>query len=143
MGKYVDSALLPGEEIVSEARPHWAIFVAPGLVFLFGLLMGKSGGPVLVGIGLVWGLFRFLVFNTTELVLTNKRIISKSGIIRRNVIDVSNAKVEGVTYYQGIVGRIFGYGSVLVRGTGVGQVPIRFIGQPELFKHEVGRILYA
>jgi hypothetical protein len=49
---------------------------------------------------------------------------------------VSNSKIEGVTYRQGIVGRIFGYGSVLVRGTGVGQVPIPFIQRPEHFKHE-------
>jgi hypothetical protein len=49
---------------------------------------------------------------------------------------VSNSKIEGVTYRQGIVGRIFGYGSVLVRGKGVGQVPIPFIQRPEHFKHE-------
>lgn len=143
MGTYVDSALLPSEHVVAEARPHWAMFIAPGLVILFGLLIGKSGGSIFVGIGAVWAIFRFLVFQTTELALTNKRIISKSGIIRRNVIDVSNSKVEGVTYNQGIIGRIFGYGSVLVRGTGVGQVPVRFIAQPEHFKHEVGRILHA
>ncbi|MEJ7776453.1 MAG: PH domain-containing protein [Sphingomicrobium sp.] len=143
MGTYVESALLPNEQVICEARPHWAMFIGPVLVILLGLLAGKSGGPIFIGLGIVWGIFRFLVFKTTELALTSKRIISKSGIIRRNVIDVSNAKVEGVTYNQGIIGRIFGYGSVLVRGTGVGQVPVRFIAQPEHFKHEVGRVLHA
>ena len=142
MGKYIDSALLPGEQLVSEARPHWAMFVAPALVFLLGLIAGKAG-TLIIAVGVVWGVFRLLVFLTTEMALTNKRVIAKSGIIRRNVIDVSNSKIEGVTYNQGIIGRIFGYGSVLIRGTGVGQIPVPFIAQPEHFKHEVGRILHA
>jgi hypothetical protein len=142
MGKYVDSALLPGEEVVSEARPHWAMFVGPALVILLGIAAGEAG-TIFYVLGGIWGAFRVLVYLTTEMALTNKRVIAKSGIIRRNVIDVSNSKIEGVTYNQGIIGRIFGYGSVLIRGTGVGQVPVPFIGQPEHFKHEVGRILHA
>ena len=142
MGKYVDSALLPSEQVVAEARPHWAMFIAPGLIILIGLIAGKAGG-VFITIGVIWAIFRGLVFVTTELALTNKRVIAKSGIIRRNVIDVSLSKVEGVTYRQGIIGRIFGYGSILVRGTGVGQVPVGFIAKPEQFKHEVGRLLHA
>ncbi len=142
MGKYVDSALLPGEQVVAEARPHWAMFIAPGLVLLIGLLAGKAGG-IFIFIGVIWAIFRGLVFTTTELALTNKRVVAKSGIVRRNVIDVSLSKVEGVTYNQGIIGRIFGYGSVAVRGTGVGQVPVPFISQPEHFKHEVGRLLHS
>lgn len=142
MGNYVESSLLPGEEIVAEAKPHWAMFIAPGIVLLLGVLAGKAGG-VFVFIGFIWAAFRFLVYKTTELAVTNKRVIAKSGIIRRNAIDVSLGKVEGVSYNQGIIGRIFGYGSILVRGTGVGQVPVRFISQPEHFKHEVGRTLHA
>jgi membrane protein YdbS with pleckstrin-like domain len=141
LGTYVDSSLLPNETVMAEAKPHWAMFIAPGLVFLLGFLLGKAGG-LFFFVGIVWGIFRFLVWRTTELAVTNKRVIAKSGIIRRNVIDVSIAKVEGVSYSQGIIGRIFGYGSILVRGTGLGQVPVRFISQPELFKQEVGRTLH-
>jgi uncharacterized membrane protein YdbT with pleckstrin-like domain len=142
MGAYVDGCLLPSEQVIAEARPHWAIFVGPALVILLGLMMSRIGGFV-VFLGLLWGGYRGLVYLTTELAVTNKRVIAKSGIIRRNVIDVANTKIEGVTYHQGIIGRIFGYGSILVRGTGVGQVPIPFIGRPEYFKQEVGRVLYA
>ena len=142
MGKYVDSSLLPGESVIAEGKLHWAIFIGPALILILAILMGRVGG--FIGfLALAWGVYRLLIFLTTELALTNKRVIAKFGIIRRNVIDVSNSKIEGVTYHQGIIGRIFGYGSVLVRGTGVGQVPIPFIERPELFKHEVGRILHA
>ncbi len=141
MGTYVQGSLLPGEAVVAEAKPHWAIFIAPGLVILVGLFAGKAMGAFLFA-GVAWAAFRFLVYQTTELAVTNKRVIAKSGIIRRNAIDVSLTKVEGVSYSQGIVGRLFGYGSILVRGTGLGLIPVPFISQPELFKHEVGRTLH-
>jgi uncharacterized membrane protein YdbT with pleckstrin-like domain len=142
MGAYVGSNLLPGEQVIAEAKLHWAIFVGPALLFLFGLLTGPAKG-IIIFLALLWAGYRFLIYSTTELAVTNKRVIAKSGIVRRNVIDVANAKVEGITYHQGIVGRMFGYGSVVVRGTGIGQVPIPFIGRPEYFKQEVGRVLYA
>jgi uncharacterized membrane protein YdbT with pleckstrin-like domain len=142
MGAYVDQNLFAGEQVIAEAKLHWAIFAAPAILFLFGLMTGPAKG-LFIFLALVWALYRFMIYSTTELAVTSKRVIAKSGIIRRNVIDVANGKVEGVTYHQGIMGRIFGYGSVVVRGTGVGQVPIPFIGQPDYFKQEVGRVLYA
>jgi uncharacterized membrane protein YdbT with pleckstrin-like domain len=142
MSSYVESNLLPGEQVIAEAKLHWAIFAGPAVLFLFGLMTGPAKG-FFIFLALVWGVYRFMIYRTTELAVTSKRVIAKSGIIRRNVIDVANAKVEGVTYHQGIVGRMFGYGSVVVRGTGVGQVPIPFIGRPDYFKQEVGRVLYA
>jgi uncharacterized membrane protein YdbT with pleckstrin-like domain len=142
MGAYVTGSLLPGEQIVAEARPHWAMFVGPALLLIFAFMM-KSLGGLIAFVAIIWGIYRLLIYFSTELAVTNKRVIAKTGIIRRNVVDVSNSKIEGVTYHQGIIGRVFGYGSVLVRGTGVGQVPIPFIERPEFFKHEVGRVLHA
>ena len=118
------------------------MFIGPALLFLFGLMTGPARG-IVVFCAVLWGVYRLLVYFTTELAITNKRVIAKWGIIRRNVVDVSNTKVEGITYHQGIIGRIFGFGSILVRGTGVGQVPIPFIEHPEFFKHEAGRVLLA
>jgi uncharacterized membrane protein YdbT with pleckstrin-like domain len=142
MGIYVNRSLLPGEQLVAEAHPHWAMFVGPALLLFLAFMMKGLGGLIAL-VAIVWGIYRLLIYFSTELAVTNKRVIAKTGIIRRNVVDVSNSKIEGVTYHQGIIGRIFGYGSVLVRGTGAGQVPIPFIGRPEYFKHEVGRVLHA
>jgi len=142
MGAYVNGNLLPGEQLVAEAKLHWAMFVGPVLLFLFGLLTGPLKG-FFITLAVVWSVYRGLVYLTTELAITNKRVIAKTGIIRRNAVEISNSKVEGITYHQGIVGRIFGYGSILVRGTGIGQVPIPFIAQPDHFKHEVGCVLHA
>jgi uncharacterized membrane protein YdbT with pleckstrin-like domain len=112
------------------------------LLFLFALLTGPAKN-IFIFLALVWGVFRFLIYSTTELAITSKRVIAKTGIIRRNAVEISNSKVEGITYHQGIIGRLFGYGSILIRGTGIGQVPIPFISQPDQFKHEVGCVLHA
>lgn len=142
MGHYVEANLLNGESIVSIAKVHWAIYIAPIIVSAFGLLLLGST-PVIFILGLIWLAFRLLGAWTTELALTNKRVIAKTGIIRRYFLDVSLSKVEGVNFQQGIVGRLLGYGSLAIRGTGAGAVPIPYISHPEVFKREVGNLLHA
>jgi uncharacterized membrane protein YdbT with pleckstrin-like domain len=141
---YIEQTLMPGENIVSEATLHWAMFVAPTIVSVFGLLAySGGGGPILLILGLVWLGWRFLVFQSTELAVTNKRVLAKSGVLRRHCIDVQNSKVEGLTYNQGIVGRLVGYGSIYVRGTGIGMVPIPYVAAPEAFKRDVSIAITA
>ena len=106
---YIEQTLMPGENVVSEATLHWALFIAPALVTLFGLLVyAGDGGSIVIILGLIWLGWRFLVYQSTELAVTNHRVLAKSGILRRHCIDLQNNKVEGLTYNQGIIGRIFG-----------------------------------
>lgn len=141
---YIEQTLMPGENVVSQATLHWAMFIAPAIVTLLGLLaLSGNGGPILLILGLSWLGWRFLVFQSTELAVTNKRVLAKSGILRRHCIDVQNNKVEGLTYNQGIIGRIFGYGSIYVRGTGIGMVPIPYVAAPEAFKRDVSIAITA
>ena len=141
---YIEQTLMPGENVVSEATLHWALFIAPALVTLFGLLVyAGDGGSIIIILGLIWLGWRFLVYQSTELAVTNHRVLAKSGILRRHCIDVQNNKVEGLTYNQGIIGRIFGYGSIFVRGTGIGMVPIPYVAAPEAFKRDVSIAISA
>lgn len=135
---YIEQTLMPGENIVSEATLHWAMFIAPAFVSIVGLLAySGDGGSIILILGLIWLGWRVLVYYSTELAVTNKRVLAKTGVIRRHSIDVQNSKVEGLTYNQGIIGRIFGYGSIFVRGTGIGMVPIPYVAAPESFKRDV------
>lgn len=59
---------------------------------------------------------------TTEIAITNRRLIFKRGIVARHVDEMSIDRVEGVIVEQGILGRIFQYGRVIVRGMGVGAI---------------------
>lgn len=141
---YIEQTLMPGENVVSEATLHWAMFVAPGFVTLIGLLAySGGGGSIILILGLIWLGWRLLVYKSTELAVTNKRVLAKSGVIRRHCIDVQNSKIEGLTYDQGIIGRMFGYGSIFVRGTGIGMVPIPYVAAPEMFRRDVSIAISA
>ena len=74
----------------------------------------------------VFGLFQCFVMlaikATTEIAVTDRRLIIKRGIIARHVDEMSVDRIEGVVVQQGIFGRIFGYGQVIVRGMGVGAI---------------------
>lgn len=73
----------------------------------------------------------------TELAITNRRVIAKVGLIRRKTWEINASKVEGVEVDQSIFGRIFGYGTVTVKGTGGGIVPLRNIDDPVEFRKYV------
>lgn len=59
-----------------------------------------------------------IAYATTEIAVSNQRFVVKFGWISRAVTEISIPKIEGVFIHQGIIGRVFGYGSVTVRGTG-------------------------
>ena len=147
---YVDSVLQPNETVRYRGDIHWKVYVPGvalaivGLFFLFaaphstfGAFMTKLIGLVLFlpGIGLtVWAWF---LRWTTEIAVTDKRIIYKSGFIQRHTVEMQMDKVESVDVDQSILGRIFNYGDITVRGTGATLEPFRSIGAPLDFRNHV------
>ena len=78
---------------------------------------------------------------TTELALTNKRIIAKFGFIRRSTVELRLEKVESISINQGLLGRLLGYGTVVVKGTGGTGTPIPSIKKPLDFRRIVNNFL--
>ncbi len=74
---------------------------------------------------------------TTEVAITDKRIIFKRGFIRRDTIEMSLDKVESVDVQQSLLGRLFDYGDIIVRGTGSGFAPLKTIDSPLEFRSHV------
>ena len=74
---------------------------------------------------------------TTELAVTNRRVIYKRGFISRHTIEMNMDKVESVDVDQTILGRMMGYGNIVVRGTGSGLEPMRDIADPLTFRNHV------
>jgi uncharacterized membrane protein YdbT with pleckstrin-like domain len=68
---------------------------------------------------------------------TDRRIIFKRGFIRRHTIEMHLDKVESVDVDQSLLGRMFGYGDILIRGVGVGIEPLKNIGSPLEFRNHV------
>jgi uncharacterized membrane protein YdbT with pleckstrin-like domain len=147
---YIDRVLQPGEVIRHLAVIHWIIYL-PGLLVLAasalllvaapqswrgsGLInwtAAMGAGAALILLGRAW--FRRW---TTEIAVTNRRIIFKRGFIRRYTIEMNMDKVESVDVDQSILGRIFDYGDVIVRGTGMGLNPLRNIDAPLEFRNHV------
>lgn len=110
MGSYVKSNLLHGEKICHEGRTS-----------IISLLPKIMTGVILIplfGLGIVLIISAAIEYYTTELAITNKRVIAKFGLIRRDTIEINLSKVESIQVTQGILGRIFDFGSIVISGAG-------------------------
>lgn len=156
MQSYVDSILLPGENLEYAGQLHWIIFV-PGLLCSIGgaflclsphtlnqilgiaLDSGIRSYLLLIGVGTVLAGVLMLMKSyvrliSTELAVTNRRVIAKTGFISRNTFEVMLNRIEGANIDQTIWGRLLGYGSIWVHGTGGGITPIDHVADPISFK---------
>ena len=148
--RYVRRVLQPGETIVYSTKLHWLVYVNAILlgvvcIILIGAAIATNDNQNLslalfiaaVIFGLLTlsaGLRGFLRRATTELAVTDHRVIYKSGLLSRHTIEMNRDKVESVDVDQTLLGRIFGYGTIIVRGTGGSLEPIRTIGDPLTFR---------
>jgi uncharacterized membrane protein YdbT with pleckstrin-like domain len=121
MGAYVEANLLPGEVVQYEARLHWIIYV-PHVILMFVL------------IGFVTILAPVIARWTTEMVITNKRVIIKRGLISRQTIEMNIPKIESINVEQSIFGRMLGYGTVVVIGTGGSREHFEAVVDPLAFR---------
>jgi uncharacterized membrane protein YdbT with pleckstrin-like domain len=140
---YVDTILEPGETIVYRTRPTWtlytpAFFLALCALIVFGLELNYVGlEAVGLTIAAIFALLAVASFLrawfrriTTEIAVTDRRIILKRGFIRRHTIEMNMQKVESVDVDQTLAGRIFNYGDVTVRGTGSTFETLRMVDAP-------------
>lgn len=126
MGAYANSVLASDEQVVYETKLHTIIFVGPIVVSLFlmlffigSLLSGDIGASLFFLVLAVLPLvLATLAYVGSEFVVTNKRLITKTGVISRSSSDMNFNKIEGLSVDQGIFGRMLGFGSIGVRGTG-------------------------
>lgn len=135
--KFIRSVLLADEKIVYFTKPHWIIFSAPVILFICTFLLLVLGPHIpslqmrllpwpiyqlcaaVVGlVGLWWAANALIVFYTSEFAVTNKRIIMKTGLIRRDTSELFLDKIEAVNVDQTILGRLLDYGTLILIGTG-------------------------
>lgn len=142
---YIDKNLQINETVEYKADIHWFIFVIPAILLLLGYMFYSTKtdtthyiGLILLIIGGFQLLKRLLLKMGTEYVVTNKRVILKSGILSRNALELMLNKCEGMRINQSIMGRIFGFGSILVTTGGVTNT-FRFVANPMKFRNEINR----
>ena len=133
---YIDQHLLPGERVSYRATLSKAIFLWPALVALFGL-WNLTFLPVTFLLGPVVALYVGCVYKYSEYAVTDKRVLVKLGVFRRRSIEILLSKIEGITVDQGIIGRMCGYGTVMVNGIGGTKEPFKMIADPFDFRRRV------
>ena len=155
MASYVESVLADGERVVYRARiSQWLYlfhYILGGVFTLAGLvspLATRISGdhPVLVATVLMLigaGVLAVAVIErlSTELVLTNRRVITKRGFISRDTVEMNLAKVESFRVNQGLLGRILNYGDVTIVGTGSSPEPLHGIANPIELRRRIGEVL--
>jgi len=148
---YAERVLQPGETIAYRAQLHWIIYFV-GLVLIVAAIGFAVAAmllkPEAIRLGLMLaalialflGLFQviraWIVAVNTEIIVTSRRVIYKTGFISRNTVEMNLDKVESVLVQQGILGRMLDFGTVIIRGVGAGLEPVDNIGAPlELHRH--------
>lgn len=81
-----------------------------------------------------------LIVNKTELVITNRRIIAKFGIIRLDTLEIRLENIESIGIEQTFLGRLFNYGTIIIHGYGGSNTPIIEVINPLKFKRELEQL---
>jgi uncharacterized membrane protein YdbT with pleckstrin-like domain len=151
--RYIDKILQPGEKVLFHGRLHWLIYF-PGLLMLlpvFGTLAlagrAQAGTPMALswliaalafavasGVMMLSAWFRRW---TTEIDVTDRRIVFKRGFINRHTVELNMDKVSSVDVDQSVLGRLLNYGDITVNTTGGLFEPLHNIGRPLDFRNHV------
>ena len=168
---YIKDNLMPNEKVLFTARVHPAVFlpsiisfVMTIFVFIYGLsnaaTFSKASSPHpqdtagnLVGsmflcfsgflflYSMLLGLQALIVMFTTEFAATNRRVIAKTGFIRRHTLEMLLHKIESVSVNQNVLGRLLNFGTVTVIGTGGTKESFRAIIEPIGVRKKITQII--
>jgi uncharacterized membrane protein YdbT with pleckstrin-like domain len=152
---YVQRVLQPGEVVRHTAAIHWIVYW-PGAVLLMAaaasLAFGMSGlrhlvlwqwfASLLALVGLFLLLREWYAWWTTEVAVTNLRVIYKTGFIKRKTNEMNMDKVESVQVDQSILGRLLDYGTVTITGTGVGLETLVGVAQPIELRNSITAVAH-
>ena len=118
--RYIEQILTAKERFVYEGRFHWL-----------------EWWSAIVSSFLIIGIFKFIGMRSTDIVITNRRLIYKLGFISRRTEELSLSRIEEINFKQGIMGRLFGYGKITIRGTGGDSIVLPNIASPLAFRREL------
>jgi len=156
---YIESNLVPGETVIYQTRLHWVVMVwhivlgslllgLPGVLLLYyaisqtgieplTLHILEGGGIALLVCGFVVILKGIMLRNATEMAVTNRRVVIKTGLVSRKTIEMLLNKVESIEVRETPVGRMLGYGTIVVIGTGGTPEPFHKVAHPLEFRSQV------
>ncbi len=143
---YVTRTLGPREQVLLSTGYHWLYWL--GVAILMAPLLAVAAVSIPYGIwdiillGMLaipfwFGLVRFIHGVALEVAVTTDRFVKKTGLIAIVTQEVSLVEIEKVNLEQSIPGRLLGYGSIFVHGTGAGQIEVHMVTDPEGLRREI------
>jgi uncharacterized membrane protein YdbT with pleckstrin-like domain len=152
---YIDHNMISGEAVAYKARMSWIVFLKPlpitlvfaglaSLMFYLALNQAQNYAGALewIGAGLVVAaliplVMAAMVRANAEFAVTNKRVILKTGFIQKKTAEMFLNKIESVGVEQSIAGRVFGYGTIVLHGTGGTLEPFHQVSAPLEFRRQI------
>ena len=139
---YINESLAPNETLIYFARFHWlrkavayaalAVFVVIAMASLVLVQdwPGLLGAAVVSVVGLAVFIAMMMPIWTTEIGVTNHRFILKRGWLRRATDELQLTSIEEVNLDQSVLGRLLGYGRLVLHGTGVNDIKLPSLADP-------------
>lgn len=149
---YYTQVLQPDERVLVVGRLHWSIYLRAilMLVLAVAIMVGSIWladaqprfyaqvvAAAAAAVGLVMVLVVSVRRHATEIVVTDRRVIFKRGILSRHSVEMNVSKIETVDVEQGLWARLFNYGTLIIRGTGSGFEPLRGVGAPLAIRNAI------
>jgi uncharacterized membrane protein YdbT with pleckstrin-like domain len=155
---YAEKHLIQGETIEYETKLHWIVMLGHAGLTVFFVLAGAallvfswntrhsadSHSTILVWIALAAFLVAAILLgvglvkrNATVMAITNKRVIVKTGLASRRTVELLLSRIESVVVEEPAMGRMLGYGTVIIRGTGGTPETFEKIAHPLEFRAQV------
>ncbi|MEO0399246.1 MAG: PH domain-containing protein [Pseudomonadota bacterium] len=137
---YLKKALSADERVIHAAKLHWIVFAGPAFLVVLGFLFGgaSQGLSLLLSVlGVISFVGVFIERSTTDLAVTNKKVLAKTGLIARKTVEQRLGKIDSVQVQQDVLGRILNFGSVTVTGSGFVATPIKNVADPMTFRRAV------
>jgi uncharacterized membrane protein YdbT with pleckstrin-like domain len=152
MGRYIDEILQPGEKVLYSTNAHWIFYLPAIVAWIVALilvivsrettvqsviLLALASAAVVALVALYLTVKAWFHRLTTETDVTNRRVVHKTGFIKRRTFEIALDKVESVDVDQSIAGRIFDFGNVTIQGVGEGRETITTIASPLAFRNAI------
>jgi uncharacterized membrane protein YdbT with pleckstrin-like domain len=156
---YVEKHLIAGETLQYQTKLHWIVMLGHAVIAAVLILIGlallvtpwssvtggaasfapllRVAGAVSVLIGAIFFVVGLVRRNATVMALTNKRVIVKTGLASRRTIELLLARIESIAVEEPAMGRVLGYGTVVIRGTGGTPEVFEKISHPLEFREQV------
>jgi uncharacterized membrane protein YdbT with pleckstrin-like domain len=148
---YRSQVLQPNERVKAVGNLHWSVYLSGVLLLaladiLVFIALRKDPGErhtVLVSAVIIFVVaiahiaLTWLRCRGTEIVVTNQRVLYKSGIVTRHTTEMNISKIETVDVVQGIGGRLLNYGTLLIHGTGETLEPLRQVMAPVTLRNAI------